>query len=77
MDKETKIYTNEVDRIYYLADARLSDWLVDLRVVEEDSFYIVCFFNGRPDEFGIIDSVKTNCEQLISNDDLIILKHNK
>jgi len=77
LEKETKIYTNEGDRIYYLADGRLSDLLIDVRVAEEDSFYIVYFYNGRPDYFGIIDSIKPYCEQVISTDDLIIMKHNK
>ena len=75
IDNEIKIYTNEVDRVYYLIDGKLSDWLLDVKIATEESFYIVYFYNGRPDEEGVVDSMRSKCQLIISTDDLIILKY--
>lgn len=45
--QQIKVYTNEVDRFYYLSNGRISDWLTDLDINNDDNYVVVLFKNGR------------------------------
>jgi len=77
LNSETKVYTNEAERLYLLTNGRLAEHLRNIQGASEDEFIIVYFYNGRHFDSGILSQQGYSSELIVKTDDLIIQKYVK
>ena len=75
----SQIYTNEVDRLYFLSDGVVADWWKAQLLPEREEYYIVFFKKGRNSDqmlldfnAGTEDSLLNPDEVLLNTDDVLI-----
>jgi|GEM_PF-4492698 len=73
LPETARMFSNEVDRIYYLT-GRSSDWFRDLESAKQEDAYLVWFKSGR-----LLDSIPntetTDWSTFLETEDLLIRKH--
>jgi hypothetical protein len=77
LNSETKIYTNEAERLYLLTNGRLAEHLRNIQGVSDYKFIIVYFYNGRHFDSEILSQQGYSSELIVKTNDLIIKKYVK
>jgi len=70
------IYTNGVDRLYFLTNGRVSDWWKENLILTNKRYYIVCFKDSRNNKKMLLqfnkDSLNYSSQVLLDTKDVLI-----
>lgn len=75
--KGSKIYTNGVDRIYFLTKGLATDWIFEIESPTEEKYYIVDFKNGREFDLDKLHPYKYTLKTITDTEDVRINLYTK